>query len=146
MNIFVYFRDYSLKLVDHIVVFRKAMFTCVPLLVYRHRAINRIWLRLRGHLHPCSCFVQGFYEHCALDLFKYYTTHVVHDSLQMETKGGFSSSPSPCVRRLWCYPIWKETPFCVLPDLLSFYVSFCGICSVCWPRFNRIILPFSLDL
>lgn len=61
-------------------------------------------------------------------------------------KGGFSSSPSPCVRRLWCYPIWKETPFCVLPDLLSFYVSFCGICSVCWPRFNRIILPFSLDL
>lgn len=124
MVIFVYFRDYSLKLVDHIAVFRKAMFTRVPLPVFRQRATKRIWRRLRGLLDPCPCFVQRFHEHCALNLFRYYTTHVVHDSLQKKTKGGCFSSPSPCYRRLWCYSISKETPFCVLPDLLSFYIFF----------------------
>lgn len=111
MAFFVYFRDYSLKLLDHTVVFRKAMFTRVPLPVFRQRATTRTWRRLRGLLDPCSCFVQRSHEHCALDLFRYYTTHVVHDSLQMKTKGG---CPAPLVLVIDVYGViqyQRKLPF-----------------------------------
>lgn len=143
---FVYFRDYSLKLLDHTVVFPKAMFTRVPLPVFRQRATTRTWRRLRGLLDPCSCFVQRSHEHCALDLFRYYTTHVVHDSLQMKTKGG---CPPPLVLVIDVYGViqyQRKLPFVFYRICCLFTFSLCGICPVCWPRFNRRILPFSLDL